>query len=282
MRIKSARRMWPLIMSATFGGALGDSAQPDLVLGQERQLGSSEVTVHADVPYADGFVLDIYIPEGSGPFPTALTLHGVSGGKAAMEPIATALAERGWLVFNPNWLVSKRPFDGAGLELSVEAAGCALRFAGSVRRSHGGNSGPLGVIGLSAGGLAGALIALDPSEFGAMCGGAEVPDVSLFVGLEGAYLNAAEASGGLAAAIEERPDLAIRLDPRTYLAEAARTRMVLFLGDQFTRAVAGTETFLESLRSAGMPAEIRRAVGPHLASTFTQGVLDVVREERQR
>jgi len=252
---------------------------PELALAQETA--AREVTVHANVSYTAGFVLDVYVPEGPGPFPTAVTFHGASGGKAAMDPIAKSLAELGWIVFNPDWLVPQRPLDAAALESSFEAAGCALRFASAEARDYGGNGDALTVVGLSAGGLAGALVSLSPREFGVACyPTTRAPLVSLFVGLEGAYLNATEGAGGLATAVGGRPDLVTRLDPRTYVSGAKGLRVVLFLGDQFPAAVPGTESFLDSLRGSGVPVELRRAVGPHRAATFVEGVLGVLRSRR--
>jgi acetyl esterase/lipase len=271
----------PLGVAATLAAGctgLGGAAQ---AVVQDQPIRSYPVTVHADVPYITGFVLDIYVPDGPGPFPTAVAFHGASGGKGAMEPLARPLAEQGWIVFNANWLAPQRPLDAAVLESSFEAAGCAVRFAGVTARNYGGNGEPLTVVGLSAGGLAGALVSLSPEGFGDVCNRAvQASAVSLFVGLEGAYLNAAEGTGGLAEALRERPDLITRLDPRTYVGETTDLKVVLFLGDEFPAAVPGTESFFDSLRGAAVPVEIRRAIGPHLASTFTQGVLELLRSGR--
>jgi acetyl esterase/lipase len=268
----------PLGVVATLAAGcagLGGAAQ---AAAQDQPVRSYPVTIHTDVPYTAEFVLDIYVPDGPGPFPTAITFHGVTGGKAAMEPLVRPLAEQGWIVFNANWLAPQRPLDAAMLEWSFEAAGCALRFAGATARSYGGDGEPLTVVGLSAGGLAGALVSLSSEGFGDVCKRAAQPTaVSLFVGLEGAYLNAAEGTGGLAEVLRERPDLMTRLDPRTYVGGATDLRVVLFLGDEFPAAVPGTESFLDSLRGAAVPVEIRRAVGPHSVSTFIQGVLELLR-----
>lgn len=279
IRFISTWKARPLAVAVVVGCTL---TQPCLVLGQDRPSAPYEVTVETDIPYADGFTLDVYVPDEPGPFPTAVTFHGASGGKSAMQDLASRLAAQGWVVFNADWLISTRPLDAAALEQSFEAAGCALRFAAGSRREYRGDNRALSVVGLSAGGLAGALVSLDTSEFGTACAAAEEqPHVDLFIGLEGAYLNAAEGSDGLAAAIRERPHLAKRLDPRSYVGQAGSIRVVLFLGDQFRPAVAGTEAFLVSLQAVGVPAEIRRAVGPHRASTFTQGVLELLAEVRE-
>lgn len=255
------------------------SARHESAQAQDRKPQPYKVTVLTDVSYMDEFVLDIYVPFGPGMFPTALTLHGVSDGKAAMEPVARSMAEQGWIVYNANWLAPERPIDAENLERSFEAAGCALRFAAGTASDHGADGKALTVIGLSAGGFAGALISLGSSEFGNACQAAgQDPAVKLFIGLEGAYLNAAVGRGGLAGAIREKPGLATRLDPRTYLDRETELEVMLFLGDRFQPAVAGTEMFYEALRSAGIRAEVRRTSGPHRAATFTQGVLELLRQ----
>lgn len=236
--------------------------------------------LRSDVPYSGPFLMDVHVPEGPGPFPVVVTFHGASGGKAAMSELAATLAEHGFLVFNAEWLAPIRPLTAAAVERSFEAAACALRFADARARDFGGDASSLTVIGLSAGGLAGAVVVLGGDEFEGECAAPRgTPDVSLFVGLEGQYVGATE-GGGLSAAAQEQPELARRLDPRTYLARAGDIRVVLFLGDRFTPAVRPAELFMEALEAAGMEVELRRATGPHRASTFTRGVLELLQETR--
>ena len=63
---------------------------------------------------------------------------------------------------------------------------------------------------------------------------------------------------------------------------AGNLRVVLFLEDDFTPAVSPTASFLEALEEAGVPTELRHVSGPHRASTFTNGVVELLMEERQR
>jgi acetyl esterase/lipase len=233
-----------------------------------------------DVPYSGQFLLDIHVPEGLGPFPVVVTLHGASGGKAAMSKLAVVLAEHGHVVFNAEWLAPARPLDAAAAVSSFEAAACALRVARTMAEEFDGDSSSLTVIGLSAGGLAGAVVALGDGEFDGQCIAPEGRSrVSLFVGLEGQYIGATE-RGGLAAAAREQPELIRRLDPRTYLEEPGDLRVVLFLGDQFAPAVAPAEDFLTALEAAGVPNELRHATGPHRATTFAEGVVELLQELR--
>lgn len=271
MRATAESALWVLTLTGVCACAHG--TQP--VSAQ-----ASGVAVERDVSYSGRFLVDIHLPAGRGPFPVVVSFHGASGGKAAMSEFAAALAEDGFLVFNAEWLASVRPLDAAAAIRSFDAAACALRFAEARAQDYGGDASSITVIGLSAGGLAGAVVTLDGTEFEGDCDAPRsTPTVALFVGLEGQYSGATE-DGGFSAAARERPDLVRRLDPRSYLDRPTPARFVLFLGDRFTPAVAPAESFLADLQAAGLAAELRHVTGPHRASTFTQGVLDLLREVR--
>lgn len=233
--------------------------------------------VVADVPFTDGFLVDIHTPDRPRRFPAVVAFHGASGGRASMNAFASELAAEGFAVFNAEWLAPVRPLDAAAAVRSFEAAACALRFAARRAEEYGASAGPLVVVGLSAGGLAGAVVSLAADAFPGECE-APGPDpvVGLFIGLEGRYVGATDGPGGLGPAARERPALVERLDPRSYLDRDTELRVVLFLGDEFAPAVAPAGSFLEALRAAGIPAEIRHVTGPHEASTFTEGVLAVL------
>lgn len=241
------------------------------------------VQVQSGIAYFDGFELDIYLPEGNGPFPIALVLHGASGGKASMVSLAQVVAEQGYIVFNAEWLSRVRPLSVTALERSMEAAACALRFAPAHAVEYGGDGQPLTVIGSSAGAVSGALITLGADEFGDACEAiGPVPEVALFIGFEGGYFNIAEGADGFAKMIEEKPALAQRMNPLHYLTESPNLRVVLLLGDQFKRAAPVTQKFYEALRGANIQAEIRHLAGPHKASTMMPGVLAILEEESSR
>lgn len=237
------------------------------------------VVIHRDMPFIDGFLLDVHAPDRPGRLPAVVAFHGASGGKASMTAFASDLAAVGLTVFNAEWLAPERPLGAGAAVRSFEAAACALRFARAHATEYGAEAGSLVVVGKSAGGLAGAVVSLAVGEFAGAC---DVPGpdpvVALFIGLEGRYVGATDGPGGLEPAAREDPSLVERLDPRSYLDRATAPRVVLFLGDEFAPAVAPAETFLEALRDAGVPAEIRRVQGPHDATTFTAGVLEVLRD----
>jgi dienelactone hydrolase len=233
--------------------------------------------VTVDVKYFGDFLLDVHVPAGEGPFRTVVTLHGAMGVKSQMTPLATVLAEDGYLVFNAQWL-AQPPLDAAAAVRSFDAAACAVRFAAAHAGEYGGEASPLTVVGMSAGGLAGALASFGGDEFGDGCAASgEAAAVSLLVGLEGAYVGATE-RGGLAAAAEEAPELQERLDPRTCLNAEGPTQVVLFLGDEFAAAVAPAEAFAAALEQAGVSCELRRVSGPHLVPTFVEGVRGLLAE----
>ncbi len=56
-------------------------------------------------------------------------------------------------------------------------------------------------------------------------------------------------------------------------------RAVLFLGDEFRPAVAGTNAFYDALRLAGVRVELRKTAGPHVAATFAGDVLELLNQQ---
>lgn len=277
----------PALLTALWGafeqpdGAGGWTAVLEFSLAEVRPYGTDDrvVTVHSDIPFTDGFRLDVHASDPPGGSPAVVVLHGASGGKASMDAFAAGLAAAGYVVFNAEWLSPRRPLDALAVVRSFEAAACAIRFAAARSAEYGAEAGPLVVVGKSAGGLGGAVVTLAPDEFPGGCDVAGPdPAVSLFIGLDGRYVGATDGPGGLEAAAREDPSLVDRLDPRRYLDRRPLPRIVLFVGDQFAPAVAPAEAFLAALRDAGVAAEIRRVTGPHDAETFTEGVLALLAE----
>lgn len=137
--------------------------------------------------------LDVYVPVGQGPFPTAVLIRGGPsgfGGRAYLDSFAGELATRGVLVFNADY--RDIAGSGGGYPAAFEDVACAVRFARSQASSYHGESGPVTLVGHSLGGWIGSVVALDDAEFGGGClaGGSGRPDA--FVGLAGNY----QISGG--------------------------------------------------------------------------------------
>ena len=124
---------------------------------------------HEKVPVegcADEVTADVIVPEGAGPWPILVYLHGggwVCGSPATHRKLAHRFAEAGYLVFNIDYrMAPEHPFP-TPFEDCVES----IRWAARVAEAYGGDPTRLAVGGDSAGGnlSAAAAIALrdDPS-----------------------------------------------------------------------------------------------------------------------
>lgn len=148
----------------------------------------SAVSVLLDVPYSSGFTLDVYSPAWDGEWAVAVVFHGGEVVKASMADYATQVAERGVVVFVPEF--SSTPAQLAeGLDLGAEDGVCAMRYARSHAGEFGGNGDRVVAAGLSYGAIVAALMNLAADRFAGDC--FEADDVSGFadglVGLDGFY-----------------------------------------------------------------------------------------------
>jgi len=131
----------------------------------------------------DDIGLEILVPDGEGPFPVAVLVHGggwVGGSPELMADLARFLTDEGYLTVNAPYTLS----DGVtGFPVAVDDVACAVRYAAA----HPDGNGSLAVIGHSAGAHLAALVALDPGVYGEGCPLAEpfIPD--RLVGLAGPY-----------------------------------------------------------------------------------------------
>jgi acetyl esterase/lipase len=126
-------------------------------------------------------VTDVFAPVDGEDLPVVVMLHGTSGGREAMEPLARAVAADGAVVFVPSWPVIDQVAaypsdDDEPYRRQAEAVVCALRFARRSAAGHGGDPDDLTVLGHSGGATAGARVALvdDPPWSGIDCD----PDVA--------------------------------------------------------------------------------------------------------
>lgn len=77
----------------------------------------SKVDVQKNISYAEGLMGDLWIPQGTGPYPILVMVHG--GGwqrrtRDDMNPMAQFFAERGYLVFNISYrMAPQNPFPAA-------------------------------------------------------------------------------------------------------------------------------------------------------------------------
>ena len=131
--------------------------------------GAPEIgAVHDAVPVegaGHGVTADVLVPNGDGPFPVLVYLHGggwVCGSPATHAKLGRRFADSGYLVFNVDYrLAPEHPFP-----TPLEDCLHAIRWAARVAGEYGGDAEKLAVGGDSAGGnlsaAAAALLADDP------------------------------------------------------------------------------------------------------------------------
>ena len=136
------------------------------------------------VPALQDIDAEVVVPEGEGPFPAAVLVHGggwVTGAPGLMDPLADHLNENGFLTVNTRYELAN--FEHPGYPSAVEDVACAVRYAAL----HPDGDGRVTVIGHSAGAHLGALVALTGDDYVGECPypGTGVPE--RFVGLAGPY-----------------------------------------------------------------------------------------------
>ncbi len=145
-------------------------------------------------------LLDIYVPRGSGPFPTVVLVRGGptgAGGRGYLDAFARELADSGLIVFNAD--MRDTASKGGGYPQAFDDVACAVRFARTWSFAYGGDGSSVTLVGHSLGGFVGSVVALDGTQFGGDClaGGSGRPDA--FVGLSGNYdLSDPKVAGDLA------------------------------------------------------------------------------------
>lgn len=127
--------------------------------------------------------LEILVPEGEGPFPAVVLVHGggwVGGSPELMSDLARFLTEAGFLTVNTAYTLSNGV---AGFPTAVDDVACAVRNAAD----HPAGDGSVAVVGHSAGAHLAALVALDTDVYGQGCAVTEPTIPDRLVGLAGPY-----------------------------------------------------------------------------------------------
>jgi len=131
----------------------------------------SGVAITRDIVYLemDGFeyLVDVYVPDGDGPWPVVVALHGgtVYKNNSYTTRVAEAAAESGMLVFAPNWVAewpTLSAMDAAFVRSTQPVLQCALTFAQLEAATYGGDSKRTVVYGSSGGATSGAGLVLGP------------------------------------------------------------------------------------------------------------------------
>jgi acetyl esterase/lipase len=138
-------------------------------------------------------VLDVYSPASAGRWPVVVMFHGMGGARGDLEVQAKLVAERGYVVFVPDWgdPAPGTTFDltsRAGLTASDAQNACAVAFAESHAADYGGDPSTIIVFGHSAGAMAGAGVAFAPGKPAMGCLGGDLRPVDALVTWEGDWL----------------------------------------------------------------------------------------------
>lgn len=144
---------------------------------------STTTTTISDTGEFPDIVADVLIPEGAGPFPAVVLVHGggwVAGAPSLMADLARFLTAEGFLTVNTPYTLSG---DVVGYPIAVDDVACAVRYAAR----HPSGDGTVAIVGHSAGAHIGSLVALDPDSYGTDCPLTDPVVPERFVGLAGPY-----------------------------------------------------------------------------------------------
>ena len=127
--------------------------------------------------------LEILVPEGEGPFPATVLVHGggwVGGSPSLMRDLARFLTGEGYLTVNASYTLSNGI---AGYPIAVDDVACAVRYAAA----HPDGDGTVALIGHSSGAHLAALVALDSGIYGESCPLPDPVSPGRLIGLAGPY-----------------------------------------------------------------------------------------------
>lgn len=123
-------------------------------------------------PDASDQLLDIYWPEGNGPWPVVVYAHGLSESKDKdlSQEFGKAMAEQGAVVFvidyDPNLPDIMILKDGRAYRELAETASCSVRYAREKAPEFNGNPEQIIWVGFSAGGYTGVMASIhNPDQF---------------------------------------------------------------------------------------------------------------------
>jgi acetyl esterase/lipase len=163
-----------------------DMPTPTLSALLDRHL---EINVAKDIAYTSEQKMDIYSPITPGDWPIVVVLHGGGSTKSEVQGISQAIAQRGAVVFAPQYRSSEPILPSDTITQGPEDAACAVRFARAKAAGYGTKPTPrLILVGHSGGGAIGMTVMLAGDDFKGDClinEGSALPDA--FVGLDVPY-----------------------------------------------------------------------------------------------
>ena len=176
----------PLLSATPTYQPTPDMPTPTLSALLDRHL---ETNVARDIAYTSEQKMDIYSPITPGDWPIVVVLHGGGSTKSEVQGISQAIAQRGAVVFAPQYRSSEPLLPSDTITQGPEDAACAVRFARAKAAGYGTNPTPrLILVGHSAGGAIGMTVMLAGDDFKGDClinEGSALPDA--FVGLDVPY-----------------------------------------------------------------------------------------------
>ncbi len=268
-----------LLLLAAAAALAGLAVLTLLVLGARRRATLLEGLEYLEAlayrePGGRPLLLDVCRPEGveaGAGLPGVLYLHGGgwrSGSRSRSLPEVTALARRGFVVFNADYRLSgEAPFPAA-----IQDVRCALAWARRHAAAYGADPARLGLFGTSAGGHLALLAALAPAgapfdAAGGACGPFEPPAaVVSWYGptdfLDEAYEDAGRRDGPVAAWLgatrSEDPELYRLASPVAHV-DAEDPPVLLIHGEADALVPLGQARVLaEVLERTGVPVELLR------------------------
>ena len=200
----------------------------------------------------------VSVPEGPGPFPAVVLVHGgswVAGSPRSLEPLARHLAASGYLVVNTRYRLAS--LEVPSFPQALHDIACAVRHAAH----HPASDGSVTLIGHSAGAHLAAVVALTGDTYGEECDDPVVATADRLVGLAGPY--DIVQLGVLAAPLfgvapSEDPDLWASGNPMSLIGPETDVAVLLLHGDDDTVvSVRFSESFAEALESAGFLVDLQ-------------------------
>lgn len=192
MARRSPRSLAALLIAVTVAACSSDENNPSTAASSPLDKTTTSLVVTTTIQDSPTTTADptepvdviVTVPDGEGPFPAVVLVHGggwVAGAPRLIAPLARHLTESGFLTVNTGYALASR--DRAGYPEAVEDVACAVRYAAL----HPESDGTVAVIGHSAGAHIGALVSLAGDRYRGACSlaGSGLPE--LFVGLAGPY-----------------------------------------------------------------------------------------------
>lgn len=215
-------------------------------------------TVIRDLDYIDDAVyadkkdrLDLFIPEGEGPFPVVVFVHGgglLRGDKSGSEHIGHAFAAHGFLVANVNHRLSP----GVSHPTHIQDFAASVAWVKRNIAKHGGDPDAVFIIGHSAGAYLVGLLATDSRYLNAH--GLDLSDLAGAIPISGFFHVERLAPGRPKSVWGESEETWIDASPARHVSKDAPPLLALYADGDVPERRKESEDFASELRDAGQTA----------------------------